>query len=457
MTPNHKIQLADNWRVQSSNKTDISGTELSVTGTDTNSWYKAIVPSTVMATLVANGVYEKPYLGKNMEKIPKEQFKVPWWYVNNFEISNSQKRQTVLLHTEGINYKANIWINGQLVADNGTINGAFRHLSFDITRFLKEGNNGIAIEVIPPKPGDFTIGFVDWNVRPPDNNMGIFRDVTLHLCDGVSIDNSFVETKVDTETLDSAELNVSATLTNHTDVAVKGNLVCNFNGNRITKDVELQAFCSGIVILDASDYAELKIENPDLWWPNTMGDAVLHNMQMTFEVKGKVSDEENIRYGIRKVEDYVNEDGHRGFKINGKKVLIKGGGWTDDLLLQDTHDSLKAQIDYVKHMNLNAIRLEGFWGKDRHLYDLCDENGILIMIGWSCQWEHENHLGKPVDIRYGGVVEPDEISLIAKSWEEQVIWLRQHPSIFVWTVGSDLLPHPDLERRYIETFKKAYL
>ncbi len=454
MNPNHKIKLSNNWWVQSSEKTTMSGSELSVAEVDLNSWYKAVVPSTIMATLVANGVYNKPYFGKNMADIPKKQFKVPWWYVNNIELNKSQKGKTVILNLEGINYKANIWINGNLVADNGTINGAFRHLSFDITKHLKEGKNGIAIEVIPPKPGDFTIGFVDWNVWPADNNMGIFRDVTLHFCEGVSIDNIFVETEVNVENLKSAELKVSATVSNYTPKTLKGKMTCSFNSSKIEKEVELHAYGSGIVVFSPDEYDKLKIKNPELWWPNTMGDAVLQEMNLTFEVGGTISDKQNIRYGIRKVEDYINEDGHRGFKINGKKVLIKGGGWTDDLFLQDTHDSLKAQIDYVKHMNLNAIRLEGFWGKDHQLYDLCDENGILIMVGWSCQWEHENHLGKPVDIRYGGVVEPKEIDLIAKSWEEQVIWLRQHPSIFVWTVGSDLLPHPDLERRYIETFNK---
>ncbi len=448
------MKLKENWKVQTSEKVSATGADLSLGKTSTDDWYSATVPSTIMGTLIANGLYTDAYVGKNMEKITKEQFTVPWWYVTRFNLAADQAAQTVQVTFDGINYKGNVWLNGKQVATQDDINGAFRHLKFNISEFVQEGENILAVEVIPPKRGDFTIGFVDWNVWPPDTNMGIFRDVTLHFSNEVYIDKQFVETKIDKETLASAELKLIVELLNHSGKDVVGVLNCDFGDFVLTKDVNVAGDSSVEVVLSPEEYPELKIENPRLWWPNTMGEANLHDLKLSFEIDGKVSDSVDVRYGIREVEDYINEDGHRGFMVNGKKVLIKGGGWTDDLFLQDTHESLKAQIDYVKHMNLNTIRLEGFWGKDHKLYDLCDENGILIMVGWSCHWEHEAHLGKPVHPRYGGVVEPDEIDLIARSWEEQVIWLRQHPSIFVWAVGSDFVPHPDLELRYIETFKK---
>jgi exo-1,4-beta-D-glucosaminidase len=76
------------------------------------------------------------------------------------------------------------------------------------------------------------------------------------------------------------------------------------------------------------------------------------------------------------------------------------------------------------------------------------------MVGWSCQWEHEQYLGKSVDPRYGGVNSPEDVELISKSWQDQVLWLRNHPSIYVWAVASDKVPKPELERKYIETFRK---
>jgi len=105
-------------------------------------------------------------------------------------------------------------------------------------------------------------------------------------------------------------------------------------------------------------------------------------------------------------------------------------------------------------MNLNALRLEGFWGTSQDLYNLCDENGILIMVGWSCQWEWTDYLGRPADEPYGGLVTPELMDLAAASWKDQVLWLRNHPAIFVWAEGSDMVPHPDLEKRYIAILKE---
>jgi len=451
--PADKIKLLTEWNIISSKDIEVGGNLLSAGDINIGNWYKVEVPSTVLATLVKNGVYEDPYFGMNLKDIPTEQFKVPWWYKTKFDITEDQIEHVVLLALDGINYKANIWLNGKLVADKEVVCGAYRRFQFNVSSYLQTGKNILAIEVIPPKGGDFTIGFVDWNPNPPDDNLGIFRNVSLQFNKGVSVENPFVESKVDYES-GSAELTVSAELFNHTDEIYTGAVKGRIGEIEFEKVVEAAPNRKTSIRFSPEELEQLKFNNPKLWWPNNLGDPNLYKLELEFVVDDEIFHETNIKFGIRQIEDYVNEGGHRGFMVNGHKVLIKGGGWTDDLLLQDTHETLQAQIDYVKHMNLNCIRLEGFWGKDQKLYDLCDENGILIMVGWSCQWEHEQYLSKPVDPRYGGVIEPDEINLVAQYWEDQLLWLRHHPSIFVWTIGSDLLPHPDLERKYIETFNK---
>jgi len=157
------------------------------------------------------------------------------------------------------------------------------------------------------------------------------------------------------------------------------------------------------------------------------------------------SDWRVVRFGIREVSDYFNEAGHRGYGLNGRQVLIRGGGWVDDIFLNVKPKKLLKEILYVRHLNLNALRLEGFWGTGQTFYDFCDENGILVLAGWSCQWEWENLLGKPTDREFGGIISPEDISLIAQSFRNQVRWLRNHPSILVWLLASDLLPKPELE------------
>lgn len=446
--------LSDNWKIQSSDKISANGEEISTNAVVSNEWIPAIVPSTVLGTLVANDLCKDPFFDKNLKDVSTEQFVNPWWYVTSFDLSDAAANNSAQLSFDGINHKANVWLNGKQVADSDSINGAFRITAFDVSENTVAGNNILAIEVIPPVPGDFSIGYVDWNPSPPDGNMGVFRPVTLKVSGGVGIENPFVQTKVNLDTLKEAALTISAELVNHTANAITGKLKGTIEDVVFEQSVTIEANSKKLVEVSASDFNQLNFENPRLWWPIHLGDPNLYELDLEFSIDDEVSDASNTRFGIREIEDYWLEDTHRGYKVNGQKVMIKGGGWTDDLFLMDNDKSLEAQIKYVKQMNLNCVRLEGFWGKDHKLYDLCDENGILLMVGWSCHWEHELHLGVPVSERFGGVYLPDHIDHVAKAWEEQVIWLRNHASIFVWTVASDKVPITELEQRYIDSFAK---
>ena len=185
-----------------------------------------------------------------------------------------------------------------------------------------------------------------------------------------------------------------------------------------------------------------------------MGKPKLYSLKAEFVKGDNVLDKVEKKYGIREITSYLNKNKDRTFEINGKFILLKGGGWTDDVLLQDTRSSVEAQLKYVRQMNLNSIRCEGFWGKDETLYDLCDEYGILVMIGWNCHWEWQEYLLKACDEKYGGAVNDEDIKLLTSYWKDQMLWLRNHPSIYVWMLGSDKLPAPKLEMNYVELFKK---
>jgi exo-1,4-beta-D-glucosaminidase len=441
--------LSEGWMIQSSSEVREGPELISMPDFDSRHWYPMSVPSTVLAALVDNGVYENPYFGMNLSRIPGEPFEKPWWYRTEFQLSSQQASETVLLEFDGINYNANIWLNGNCVASSSEVRGAFRRFRFDISKFVSKGSNALALEVFSPKPGDFSTGFVDWNPPPPDRNMGIFRSVRLRFCRDVSIERPFIQTKLNFETLDQATLTVTAELINHGQHSISGILEGEIESLRFRKNVDIEPQEQKIIT-----FTGLKIANPRIWWPYQLGKPNLYALNLKFTADGEVCDVAHTKFGIREIEDYTNEGRHRGFKVNGKKILIKGAGWTDDLLLADTPQNIDNQLRYVRHLNLNCIRLEGIWGKDQTLYDLCDRYGILMMVGWSCHWEHEQYLGKPVDDRYGGVISSEDIELIAQSWQDQVLWLRNHPSIFVWAIASDKIPKPELERRYIETFKK---
>ncbi|UCH64083.1 MAG: beta galactosidase jelly roll domain-containing protein [Fidelibacterota bacterium] len=429
------------------------GTEISNPDFEADDWYATIVPTTVLDAQVKNGLYENIYYSDNLERIATEQYKKSWWFRKTFKIENRQSSQIANLKFDGINYRANVWLNGQQIASSDSMFGAFRRFELNVTGKLKPGQNCLAVEVFPPQPGDFTIGFVDWNPRPPDANMGIFRTVSIHFSDALQIQNPYVISDINFGEPVTADLNISLLLRNHKPEKVVGKLKGQIGEIAFEKQVSLNPGAVETVTLNPNEFPQLRIENPELWWPHNFGEPHLYDIHLECVVDGQISDQVDFKFGIRKVEDYVNDIGHRGFKVNGEPILIKGGGWVEDLLLANTAENLEAQIKYIKHMNLNAIRLEGFWGKDETLYDLCDRYGILIMAGWSCQWEWEGYLGKACD-EFGGVKTAEDIKLVADYWRDQIVWLRNHPSIFVWMAGSDMIPRPALEREYLEILKK---
>lgn len=442
--------LADGWRVRAAADVAESGEVVSTVGFDTGSWVATSVPTTPMAALVADGAYPDLYMGMNLKEVDGRQFAGPWWYRIELEISAEEAVRTARLVLAGANYSAEVWLNGELLASADELVGAYRVHEVPVTGRLVEGLNAIAIAVHPPQPGDFTIGFVDWNPAPPDLDMGLWRPVSLRFSGEVSLDDVFVRSEVDGEALDRAELTVVAVVHNHTDRQVTTTVSGAIEEIGFSADVILAPREAQTVAFGPEHYPALSVDSPRLWWPYTMGSPELYELDLKAVVDGRTSDVSSTTFGIRSIDTYLNDAGHRGFTVNGEEILIRGGGWVDDLLLSDTSEKIDAQLAYVKQMHLNTIRLEGFWGSGHELYDAADRAGILVMPGWSCQWEWEDYLGKPVHELYGGVLEPDEMDLVAASLGDQIRYLRNHPSIFTWVLASDILPHPDLERRYVD-------
>jgi len=436
--------LAENWQVISSANVSVEGSIISESDFIANDWYNTTVPNTVLSVMVQSGIYEDIFMGDNFSKIPKEQFEVPWWYRTSFNLEIKDRKQNYQLVFEGINYKANIWLNGKLVAESGNVEGCFRIFDFNVADFLRKGENVLAVEVIPPIKGDLTIGFVDWNPWPPDNNLGIWRPVKLLKSGLVSMKNVFVKPNLDTETLKEASLTISAELTNHYGSDIECIVEGKLEDIKLSQTVALKSGETRKVFFSPENSPELNIEDPRIWWPNHLGDPEMYSLDMSVSIGQNISDHSTVRFGIRDVKDYINENGYRGYMINGKKVQIMGAGWVDDVLLADPDEKVEAQLNYVKEMNLNTIRLEGFWGRNKKIYEMADENGILVMIGWSCQWEWEGYCGRPEE-EFLMINTSEEYISHARAYIDQVKWLRNHPSIFLWVYGSDKLLHPELE------------
>jgi exo-1,4-beta-D-glucosaminidase len=402
------------------------------------------------------GVFKNIFYNRNLEKIPDSLFEAPWWYRRTFTIEKINSGQVYRLRFDGISYYADIWLNGKKVASGDTVKGSFRRFIFDVTPFIKKGENVLAVKITQGQPADLNIGFVDWNPEPADNHMGIWRDVHFIESGSVAIENPFVITDVDTAGLSSADIKVRVDLQNFSDKKVSGILKTTIgNDIHLSTNVSLEPREIKEVILSPKQYHQLTMMHPKLWWTHDLGEPYLYTLQMNFEINNELSDSKKIKFGVRSVSGYMTDRGFRAYRLNGKKILIKGGGWTDPMLLNATPEYERAGIDYAVHMNLNAIRMEGFWGSDEHLYNLCDEKGILIMVGFSCQWEWKGIFGGNYEDKYGCIVTPEQIDIAAKSWNDQLMWLRNHPSIFLWLYGSDKWPRPELEKKYLDVLAEV--
>ena len=419
-----------------------------------NMSYDVTVPSTVAGVLYDEGVLGTDLLeGLNYYNADKSVFDTPWTYRTAFDLDVVEGQNYDLVFN-GLNYYADIVLNDVCIASSDTTYGVFIRREYNVTDLLKK-NNTLEVKIRRAQSGDLNIGFVDWNPRPLDESMGITQTVMLKASSAVSIQDVFVIPSLDTETFAKADLEVRVTLRNNESAPVSGEIALDLQDAGVCRvPFSLEAGQETIVSVTPDQAANLHVENPRVWWTYDLGTPELYALNATVETEGVVSDRKDVTFGIREIVSRLNEYGYRQFTLNGKDIVLKGAGWTDDIFLRDTPESIERQVRYVMDMNMNTIRFENIWGKDDTVYDLCDRLGVLALVGWSCQWEWENYCGLPEVEHVGCIIQPKEINLAARYFEDQVIRLHNHASVLGWMTGSDCVPIYELEKRYMETYAK---
>jgi exo-1,4-beta-D-glucosaminidase len=460
-TSTDKQPLREGWMLQSSSKVDAPGNVVSTGNFSPKSWHEVTVPTTVVAALVKNKVLPDPFPGTNLRQFsgvsypigenfsniampPDSPYLVSWWYRKQFAVPASDKGKTLWLNFKGINYRANVWLNGKQIANSNDVAGAWRTYEFNVTDAIKSGaENVLAVQVFAPTENDLAITFVDWNPAPPDKNMGLWREVYLTASGPVALRYPTVVSKLDLPAHDRVQLTVTAQLKNSTGQAVHGMLKGKIESIAFEQDVDLAANESKDVTFTPDKFDQLNISNPQLWWPTQMGEAHLYPLTMEFEVNGAVSDRSETRFGIREITSEVNSTGGRAYHVNGKNILIRGGGWTTDMMLRENSQRLHDEFRYVRDMGLNTVRLEGKL-ETQEFFDLADREGILVMAGWCCCdfWERWPRW-KPADYE-----------IAKQSLRDQIYRLRSHPSLVMWLNGSDNPPPPDVEQMYLDIEKQ---
>ena len=455
------------WQMYKAGDVKEAAEKVSQPGYQTQQWMPAIVPGTVLNSLVYNKVYPEPYYGMNNhidEKIIPDLAHAgrdfyTYWFRTEFDIPESYKNKVVWLQVDGINYRAEIWVNGFLL---GNMSGMFKEDYIDITDFARIGKkNALAIKVYPvdvpgtimPKRwgavgefqngGDGNIGLnttmlmsVGWdftfNDGIRDRNTGIWKNISLYATDQAVIRHPFIKSELAKPNYDVAKETVSVEVINPTQKDVKCTVKGEIVGENITfsKDVNLFRGETKEICFTPEEFPQLVIKNPRLWWPLFKGNPELYELKLTVTVNGKVSDETKTRFGIREiVSDQNTPDKSRQFYVNGKKIFIRGTNWIPEAMLRHSDKRTYAELRYTKQCGINLVRM---WGggiaESDYFFQLCDEMGLLV---WQEFW------------MTGDTKHPHDKNLYLSNVEATVKRLRNHPSLAYYVSSNESTEMPE--------------
>ncbi|MGW1915240.1 glycoside hydrolase family 2 protein [Streptomyces sp. NPDC002076] len=438
------------YAIQSSAKVSDTPAAVSSPGYPARGWYPAGPRSTVLAALLADGVYADPFFSTNQQKIPKADFQVPWWYRSDFTVDDTARR--TFLDFSGVISAADVYVNGRQVARAADVTGAYTHHELDITALVGSGTNTVAFRVQPNDPNtDLTMGWIDWLQPPSDRNMGIVRDVRVRRGGPVALRDAHVITRLAVPSLASADLTVKAQARNDTGSAVTAEVTGRIGATAFTRQVPLAAHETKTVTFSPADTPSLRLTSPKVWWPAGMGGQPLYDLALTASVAGTASDTAHESFGIRDVQAPLNADGARQYRINGRNLLIKGGGWSPDEFLRWDTTYVEDRLKYALDLGLNTIRLEGHLEPDE-FFDLADRYGILTLPGWECcdKWE-----GNVNGSETGEPWTEADYPVAQASMAAEAARLRDHPSVISFLIGSDFAPDARIEKTYLDALKSA--
>ncbi|QIL39639.1 glycosyl hydrolase [Pedobacter sp. HDW13] len=465
-----RYELNSGWICTNVKDIKSDGAAISKTGFALNNWMPATVPGTVLTTLLNNKKVPDPFYGMNNEMIAdvyhtgNEHY--TYWFVKDFD-ERATGNEQVWLQFRGINYKAEIYLNGKKVNPKTQV-GMHIRAQYNITKLLAaSGKNRLAVIVYPPDfPGNpnggqggdgtiakglttqYTAGW-DWIQPTRDRNTGIWDKVTIEKTKSINLQNPHVVTLVPGKRLATGKQNpatvkVTVEVENPTSNAVSGTLQYEIAGKIIKQPATIAANQTTTVKL-----SDLQIENPKLWWPSGYGDQNLYDLKIRFIASAQVLDQEALKVGIRQIDNIWNDHTKSmGTFVNGQKIFIKGGNWIiSDAMLRFTDARYDAEVRYHKDMNLNLIRIWGGAILERpEFYNACDKYGLLVFQDF---WFSGDCNGRWVDPmkkedQWTRRNYPDDHPLVLTAIEDQIKLIRNHASLAFWCGGNEITPPDDI-------------
>lgn len=451
------------WKMLTLPDVKASGEAVSSTGFDDSSWMDAVVPGTVLGTLVANNVFPEPYYGRNnkiesglipdLSKVGRDFYTA--WYRTTFDVPARDKDWRTWLRIDGINYRAEIWVNGRMTAQ---VNGMFRQEYVDVTDFTSTGSgNVLAVKVFPVDvpgstkekswgaPGEFRNGgdgliglnttmlmSVGWDftfmdgIR--DRNTGIWKGISVETTGPLTLRHPFVKSSLSHPDFDKSSETISVEVVNPSshhkpiEYVLKGEIPG--EGIKFEKKGGILRGLHQEVTFSPEEFPQLNIDKPRLWWPVNKGPQNLYRLKLELYVKDVLADSLTTTFGIREItSDRNTPDESRCFYVNGKRLFIRGSNWIPEAMLRMSPERTAAELRYTRQAGINLLRL---WGggivESDDFYRLCDELGILV---WQEFW------------LTGDTMHPQDQATYLANVESTVKNIRNHPSLAYYVDSNE--------------------
>ncbi|MBR3074776.1 MAG: beta-glycosidase, partial [Bacteroidales bacterium] len=434
------------WKIQRASEISAGGADISLPGFLTEGWLPASVPATVLANYIAAGAVPDPGYGDNWSQISDSYFNSDFWYRKEFEWHRGSGRP--VLEFDGINWKADVWLNGRQA---GRIEGAFTRGRFDVDSLLHDGLNVLAVKTernahpgaVKEKTAKWTgynggvlgadnptfhasIGW-DWMTTVRGRNCGIWNDVRLIEKGQVTVSDPLVVSKVNPD--GSSSITPSVIVKGIGATAGKVTLEGWIGELRFSKELTTD----GEISFAPADFPQLKDCRLDLWWPVGYGAPALHDAGFAVSIDGVPSDSLHFKAGIREM-GWDSAGGSLKLFINGRRFVPQGGNWGfSEHNLVFPAEKYDIALDYHRQMNINMIRNWVGQIGDEEFYDACDRYGVTV---WQDFW-----LANPSD-----GPDPDDESMFLANADDWVRRIRRHPCLALYCGRNEGDPPATLDR-----------
>ena len=443
------------WRLERDSLVSADGAAISRPGFRDKDWLVATVPGTVLTSYLNAGAIPDPNYGDNQLQISDSFFYADFWYRNEFTAPAMAAGQRAWLNFDGINWKADVFLNGEKL---GRIEGGFARGRFDVTdRLRRDGVNALAVRVEKnATPGSVkqktfqttgknggalgldnptyhaSIGW-DWISTIRGRNTGIWDDVYLTVSGPVTIENPLVTTTLPLPDTSRADIGIEVELANHTAAAVAGTLRGRFGDIEFEQPVTVPGSATKRVKVDPANTPGLRMSNPKLWWPAGYGEPHLYDVSLRFETPDKqLSDTKSFQAGVRQM-TYSEEGGALKIWINGRRFVARGGNWGfGESMLRYRGREYDAAVRYHKEMNFTMIRNWVGQIGDDEFYEACDRHGVMV---WQDFW-----LANPWD-----GPDPKDNEMFMRNVNDLVLRIRNHPSVGIYCGRNEGFPPKPLE------------